>query len=78
MKRPEQVGTENTREVRAGIRREMEEGGRTRTMRETFTRDACRLWNQAPQRIKDSTTIAAAKRVIKDYCRTFTCLKTKN
>ena len=69
MKKPEQH-TESTREVRAGTRREMEEGGRTRTLRESFTRDAGRLWNQAPLGLNETIKIAAAKRGIKDYCRT--------
>ena len=70
MKRPEPENTESTREVRLGTRREMEDGGRTKVLRESFTRDAGRLWKQAPMSIKASTTMEATKREIKTYCKT--------
>ena len=44
MKRPEPENMESTRDVRLCMRREMEDGGRTKVLRESFTRDAGRLY----------------------------------
>ena len=60
----------NQREMRMGTRRELEEGGRTRTVAESFAREAGRVWNTAPNTIKDAKTISAAKKAILEYCKT--------
>ena len=58
------------REVRRGTRREMKEGGRTKLIQDSFTRDAGRIWNRAPATIKNASSIGAAKLEIKKFCRT--------
>ena len=59
-----------SRQLRASSVRDMEEGGRYKTTQASFVRDAGRLWNRAPNAIKESLTIATAKREIKKYCKT--------
>ena len=56
-------GTQNNeREVRRGTRREMNEGGRTKMIQESVTRDTGRIWNRAPISIKDAPSIRNAKK----------------
>ena len=69
MKRVEQGNHDGRREVRPETRRGLEEGGRTKIARESFVRDAGRIWNQAPTQIKTAKTIEEAKRKIKEYCK---------
>ena len=47
-------GGENFRAARTTTRRTMIEGGRTKQAVESFVRDAGKLWNQAPKKIKDA------------------------
>ena len=70
MKREPHQETENERTLRPGMRKEMEEGGRTTIAQESFTRDAGRLWNRAPEKIKKTKTLTSAKIAIKEYCKT--------
>ena len=70
MKREPRQETENERTLRPGTRKEMEEGGRTTIAQESFTRDAGRLWNRAPEKIKKTKTLTSAKIAIKEYCKT--------
>ena len=60
----------STREVRGGTRRQFEETARLKVSKMSFVYDAARLWNNAPQTIKECKTLASAKREIKKYCRT--------
>ena len=58
------------RSVRTGTRREMEEGGRLKIAQDSFTRDAGKLWNSAPNSIREAKSISGAKKAIKEYCKT--------
>ena len=58
------------REVRRGTRREMLEGGKTKIIQDSYTRDTGRIWNRAPIAIKDALSIRSAKMEIKKYCKT--------
>ena len=58
------------REVRAGTRRELIENARLKSSKASFVYDAARLWNTAPQYIKDCKTLASAKNAIVTYCKT--------
>ena len=49
----------------AGTRRELKEGGKNKIAVESFTRDAGRLWNRAPEKIKMAPSIVTAKVEIK-------------
>ena len=57
------------REVRMGTRRQFEESAKMRVSKASFTYDAAKLWNQAPQTIKDSKSLISAKKAIKNYCK---------
>ena len=59
------------REVRNGTRVQFDEYARLKVSRSSFVYDAAKLWNQAPQQIKDCKSLLSAKRTIKAYCRTF-------
>ena len=48
----------------------MEEGGKTKVLRQCFVRDAARVWNQAPMEIKKAATLMTAKKEIRKYCKT--------
>ena len=39
-------------------------------VKRSFVRDSGKIWNQASREIKEATTIGAAKRLIKQYCKT--------
>ena len=51
MKQERNNSNRERREARPGKRREMKEGGKNKIAVESFTRDAGRLWNRAPERI---------------------------
>ena len=57
------------REVRLSTRKEMMEGGKYKATRESFTREAGRIWNQAPMEIRTAKTIFEAKKHTKEYCK---------
>ena len=57
-------------ETRPGTRREMMEGGKTQVMCQSFTRDAGRIWNKAPDNVKKAKTLLEAKKQIKAFCKT--------
>ena len=48
----------------------MKEGGRTKMIQESVTRDSGRIWNRAPVSIKDAPNIRSAKKEIKTFCKT--------
>ena len=51
MKQERNNSNRERREARPGKRREMKEGGKNKIAVESFTRDAGRLCNRAPERI---------------------------
>ena len=61
---------EQTRNVRASTRKEMTEGGKTKTFERSLARDTGKLWNQAPREIRDAPTQELAKKQIRLYCKT--------
>ena len=60
----------STRELRPGTRRQFEDKPRLGVSKMSFVFDAAKLWNGAPQTIKECTRIGSAKREIKKYCMT--------
>ena len=62
--------TMSNREVRHGTRRQFVECAKKRVSKASFVFDAAKLWNQAPQAIKDCKTLRSAKNAIKSYCKT--------
>ena len=65
--------TENdsTREVRSGTRQQFKENARLKVSKMSFVYDAAKIWNRAPQTIKECKTLASAEREIKSYYMTF-------
>ena len=47
----------------------MHEGGKTNQAEKSFLRETRKVWSQAPKEIKQATTVAATKRMIKKYYR---------
>ena len=37
--------------------------------RESFIRNAAKCWNQAPMALKEAVTLAQAKKLVKEYCK---------
>ena len=66
LRRQGNVNNEESREVRLSTRKDMMDGGRYKATRESFTREAGRMWNQAPMEIKTAKTLFAAKKLIKE------------
>ena len=60
----------NDRIVRPHINRVWKEDGKTTIARDSFTRSAAKIWNQAPIAVKDAKTVIMAKKQIKAYCAT--------
>ena len=56
--------------TRPGTRRDMMEGGKMQVMSQSFTRDAGRIWNRAPDNVKKAKTLIDAKRQIRAFCKT--------
>ena len=49
---------------------QFKEINRTQIGKHSFAGDATKLWNKAPEQIKNAKTIWSAKRVIKEHCKT--------
>jgi hypothetical protein len=58
----------NERIVRPHTNRKWKEDGKSNTARDSFTRSAAKLWNQAPASIKEANSLTLAKKHIKVYC----------
>ena len=63
-------GEETNRVMRPGTSRELKDNARTKIGENSFCISAGKLWNQAPQKIKEAATISQAKKLIKEYCKT--------
>ena len=70
MRREREIPEVETRHLRSSSTVVMMEGGKNNIARASFTRDAGRLWNKAPNDIKEAKTLHMAKKLIKDYCKT--------
>ena len=62
---------ESLRVLRPSTVRNWNQDARSRAAEESFSRNAAKLWNSAPQIIKDSKSIYSAKIEIKKYCKTW-------
>ena len=58
-------GGENNRTLRPGSLKEVKDNARTKIGENSFCMSAARLWNKAPQEIKECTTLTQAKKKIK-------------
>ena len=60
----------NGREVRASTVRVWKDDSKCAVAKESFVRDAAKLWNNAPMPIKNEITRYSAKKEILKFCRT--------
>ena len=60
----------NDREVRATTMKLWKDDTRVAVAKESFVRDAAKLWNNAPSSIKNAKTLYSAKNEIKKFCKT--------
>ena len=68
---PNVVGKPDTdRSLRTSSCRLWNQDAKTRAERESFSRNAAKIWNNAPLAIKNATTLTAAKKEIKLHCLT--------
>ena len=56
-------------ETRSITRRDLTEVGRSTKAKKSFTCDAAKVWNKAPDKIKIARTLASAKKAIKEHCK---------
>ena len=59
--------TVNDRLLRTNNKDRFQELGKTKTLTSTFIRDAARIWNSAPDVIKNCKSIRTVKREIKKF-----------
>ena len=60
-----EAGSEQKRKLRPSTIRDLNKGGRLKSMQASFVKDAGRLWNTAPMLIKESKTLQTAKAEIR-------------
>jgi hypothetical protein len=60
---------ENAVETRSLTRGDLTEVGRSTKAKKSFTCDAAKVWNQAPEKIRASKTLTTAKKAIREYCK---------
>ena len=58
------------RQVRPSTSRLRNQDARTNAARESFSRNAAKIWNGAPNDIKNVKSLNLAKKAIKSYCKT--------
>ena len=68
-KNEEQISL-SSRELRPSSTRLWREDGKTNAARESFTRNTAKIWNRAPIAVKEALTLAHAKKMVKNYCKT--------
>ena len=69
MKRNIVDGGENNRTLRPSTIRELTDNAKTKIGEESFCISAAKIWNSAPEKVKESKTIREAKRNIKEFCK---------
>ena len=61
---------DNERILRPGSSMVWKEDARKKIAKESFSRNAAKVWNQAPVTVKNATTLGLAKSAIKLHCLT--------
>ena len=59
----------NEREVRPSTIRKWNQDAKSNAAKESFSRNAAKIWNAAPQAVKMAKTLRAAKTEIKNHCK---------
>ncbi len=60
---------ENAFETKSLTRGDLTEVERSTKAKKSFTCDAAKLWNKAPEKIRTSKTLRIAKKAIREYCK---------
>ncbi len=60
---------ENAIETRSLTGGDLTEVGRSTKAKKSFTCDAAKVWNKAPDKIRTSKTLTTAKKAIRDHCK---------
>ena len=63
------TGNENDRALRPSSRRLWNQDARSNAARDSFSRNAAKLWNTAPSTIKSALNLYGAKKEIFKYCK---------
>ena len=58
------------RSIRTTTTKLWKDDSKSKAASESVSRDATKLWNAAPDTIKNAPNLYGAKRMIKDYCKT--------
>ncbi len=60
---------ENAIETRSVTRGNLKEVGRSTRAKKSFIRDAAKVWNKAPEKIRTSKTLTTAKKAIREHSK---------
>ena len=63
----------NGREVRVSTVKLWKDDTRVASAKESFIRDAAKLWNNAPPNVKNAKSLRVAKRESLSFCKTLPC-----
>ena len=56
--------------MRPSTTREWNQDAKTGPEKESFSRNAAKIWNMAPNKLKEMTSQTMAKKAIKEFCKT--------
>ena len=60
---------ENAMETRSVTRGDLTEIGRSTRAKKSFSCDAAKVWNKAPEKIRTAKTLITAKKAIREHCK---------
>ena len=63
--------TETDRVIRTSSIKQWKDDAKSVAAKISFSRDSAKLWNQAPEAVKQAASMFTAKKVIKNYCKTY-------
>ena len=59
----------NAMETRSVTRGDLTEIGRSTRAKKSFSCDAAKVWNKAPEKIRTAKTLTTAKKAIREHCK---------
>ena len=62
--------SESTRQLRPNLTRVFKDTARLKMSKNSFNIDAAKVWNMAPNEVRNATTLNSAKSEIKKHCKT--------
>ena len=60
---------ENSIETRSVTQGDLTEIGRSTRAKKSFSCDAAKVWNKAPEKIRTAKTLTTAKKAIREHCK---------